>query len=65
MVFMVFIRCSKAHVAANISKEGKAQWNSIVKCYKGQYGIHMDPRTTYLHCHELQYSDFSFVQGLL
>ena len=25
----------------------------------------MDPRTAYLHCHELQYGDFCSVQGLL
>ena len=25
----------------------------------------MDPHTAYLHCHELQYSDYTLVQGLL
>ena len=25
----------------------------------------MDPRTAYLRCHELQYSDYTSVQGLL
>ena len=48
-----------------LSKEDKAQWESIVKSYKGHYGVHMDPRTAYLRCHELQYHDFTSVQGLL
>ena len=43
----------------------KSSWNHIVILFKGQYGVHMDPRTAYQHCHELQYSQFMSVQGLL
>ena len=31
----------------------------------GHYGIHLDPRTVYQRCHELQYEQFNFVQGLV
>ena len=48
-----------------LSGEDKASWASIIQCYKGHYGVHMDPRTAYLRCHELWYSDFTSVQGLL
>ena len=48
-----------------LNAEDKATWASIVLSYKGHYGVHLDPRTAYLRCHELQYSDFSSVQGLL
>ena len=48
-----------------LSREDKTQWNSIVASYRSHYGIHMEPRTAYLHCHELQYGDFHSVQGLL
>ena len=33
--------------------------------YKGQHGVHMDPQTAYQRCHELQYSHFMSVQGLM
>ena len=33
--------------------------------YRRHYGVHLEPRTAYLCCHELQYSDFCSVQGLL
>ena len=32
---------------------------------KGQCGVYMDPRTAYQHWHELQYSQFMSVHGLL
>jgi len=37
----------------------------MVEVFRGTYGVHMDPRTTYQHCHELQYDKFGSVQGLL
>ena len=37
-----------------LSREYKTQWNNIVASYRSHYGIHMEPRTAYLHCHELQ-----------
>ena len=33
--------------------------------FRGQYGVHMDPRTAYQRCHDLQYDSFGSVQGLL
>ena len=33
--------------------------------YKAQYGIHIDPRTVYQRCQELQYEQFHSVQGLM
>ena len=38
---------------------------SIKKIFQGQYGTHMDPRTAYLRCHELQYEELGSVQALL
>ena len=51
--------------ALEFSREDKQHWNSIVASYWGYYGVHMEPRTAYLRCHELQYGDFCSVQGLL
>ena len=48
-----------------LNREDKDSWTSIVQAYKNHYGVHMDPRTTYLRCHELQYQDFMSAQGLL
>ena len=48
-----------------LNREEKGSWASIVQAYKSHYGVHMDPRTAYLRCHELQYQDFKFAQGLL
>ena len=48
-----------------LSREEKDSWTSIVQSYKSHYGVHMDPRTAYLRCHELQYQDFKSAQGLL
>ena len=36
-----------------------------MQSYKGHYGVHMDPCMACLHCHELQYSDYTSIQGLL
>ena len=46
-------------------KEEKKSWSDIVRVYKGHYGVHMEPRTAYLRCHELRYEDFLSVKGLL
>ena len=48
-----------------IKTTDKSSWNAIVSVYKGQYGVHMDPRTAYQCCHELPYSQFMSVQGLM
>lgn len=48
-----------------LSHEEKKLWCDIVRIYKGHYGVHMDPRTAYLRCHELRYEDFLSVKGLL
>ena len=48
-----------------IKPEDKASWQKIVEIFRGQYGVHMDPRTAYQHCHDLQYDSFGSVQGLL
>jgi len=45
--------------------EDKKSWNMIVFAYRGQYGVHLDPRTVYQRCHELQYAQFGSAQGLL
>ena len=43
----------------------KVSWESIVHVLKGEYGVHLDPRTAYQCCHELQYEQFGFGQGLV
>ena len=43
----------------------KESWKEIVSAYRGQYGVHMDPRTAYQRCNELQYEQFKSVQGLV
>ena len=43
----------------------KESWEEIVSVYRGQYGVHMDPRTAYQRCNELQYDQFKSVQGLV
>ena len=48
-----------------LHKEEKKSWSDIVRIYKGHYGVHMEPRTAYLRCHELRYEDFLSVKGLL
>ena len=48
-----------------VKPEDKTSWQKIVEIFRGQYGVHMDPRTAYQHCHDLQYDSFGSVQGLL
>ena len=48
-----------------VKTEDKTSWQKIVEIFRGQYGIHMDPRTAYQRCHDLQYNSFGSVQGLL
>ena len=43
----------------------KRSWQKIVEIYRGQYGVHLDPRIAYQKCQELQYSQFGSAQGLL
>ena len=43
----------------------KGSWEEIVHVYRGQYGVHMDPRTAYQRCNQLQYKQFKSVQGLV
>ena len=62
---IVFVVPVKHTWQRTLTKEDKSQRKSIVKSYKGHYGVHIDPRTAYLRCHELQYGDFTSVQGLL
>ena len=56
---------AKATWQQTMSAEHKADWGKIMEVYRGQYGIHLDPRTAYQRCHELQYEQFGSVQGLL
>jgi len=56
---------AKATWQQTMSAEDKADWDKITEVYHGQYGIHLDPRTAYQCCHDLQYEQFSLVQGLL
>ena len=48
-----------------LRKEEKKSWTDIVRIYKGHCGVHMEPHTVYLRCHELRYEDFASVKGLL
>ena len=43
----------------------KASWESIVKVFKGEYGVQLDPKTAYQCCHKLQYEQFGSAQGLV
>ena len=56
---------AKATWQQTLTTEEKASLGSIKKIYQAQFGFHMDPQTAYRRCHELQYSDFGSVQGLL
>ena len=46
---------AKATWQHTLTSEERGSWESITKVFQGQYGIHMDPWTAYLRCHELQY----------
>ena len=48
-----------------LKQTDKTSWKNIVAIYKGQYGVHLDPRTAYQRCHELKYEQFGYAQGLL
>ena len=48
-----------------LTTEDKCSWEKIKAAYQAQYGIHIDPRTAYQRCHELQYDQFNSVQGLM
>jgi len=64
--FSWFLAGAAKHIwQCTLNREDKTQWNSIVASYRSHYGTHMEQRTAYLCCHELQYGDFYSVQGLL
>ena len=56
---------AKATWQRTLKVDDKSSWGRIVEVYKGQYGIHLDPRTAYQRCHELSYDQFGSAQGLL
>ena len=56
---------AKATWLHSMKTTDKASWESIVKVFKGEYGVHLDPRTAYQRCHELQYEQFGSAQGLV
>ena len=58
-------RPAKATWQRTLIAEDKSSWTRIVQIYRGQYGIHTDPRIAYQRCQELQYSQFGSAQGLL
>ena len=49
----------------SLKQEDKESWVKIKQVYLDQYGVHMNPRTAYQRCHELQYEQFGSVQGLV
>ena len=44
-----------------IEIEDNTSWRKIVEIFRGQYGIHMDLRTSYQRSHDLQYDSFGSV----
>ena len=56
---------AKATWQRTLKQTDKSSWQKIVEVYKGQYGVHLDPRTAYQRCHELSYDQFGSAQGLL
>ena len=56
---------AKATWQRTLKAEDKTSWVKIVEVFKGQYGIHLNPRTAYQRCHELSYDQFGSAQGLL
>ena len=65
---MVSVQSRKVNLVANSEVNTQrvlASWSEIVRVYRGQYGVHMDPRTAYQRCHELQYEQFKSAQGLV
>ena len=49
---------AKASWQHTLKAEDKVQWERIKEVFKGEYGIHLDPRTAYQRCHELRYEQF-------
>ena len=62
---MVHQRTCQVHMAMYTFSRRKSLWESITEVFEVQYGIHMDPRTAYQRCHELQYNQFGSVQVLM
>ena len=56
---------AKATWQRTLTSKERGSWTSTKKIFQGQYGIHMDPRTAYQRCHELQYEELGSVQALL
>ena len=56
---------AKASWQHTLKTEDKSQWERIKEVFKGEYGIHLDPRTAYQRCHELRYEQFGSAQSLL
>ena len=56
---------AKATWQRMLTDEERTSWTAIARIFQGQYGVHMDPRTAYLRCHELRYEDLGSVQALL
>ena len=56
---------AKATWQRTLKDTDKTSWQKIVATYRGQYGVHLDPRIAYQKCQELQYSQFGSAQGLL
>ena len=56
---------AKATWQRTLTVEQKSSWEAIVTVFRGQYGIHLDPRAAYQRCHELQYESYGSAQGLL
>ena len=55
----------KATWQQTLKQADKSSWKKIAEVYKGQYGVHLDPCTAYQRCHELNYDQFGYSQGLL
>ena len=56
---------AKATWQRTLTTDQKKDWKCIVKAFRGQYGVHVDPRTAYQRCNELRYEQFGSAQGLL
>ena len=56
---------AKATWQRTLTTEQKTSWETIVKTFRRQYGIHLDPCVAYQRCHELQYEMYGSAQGLL
>ena len=52
---------AKATWQCMLTDEERTSWTAIARIFQGQYGVHMDPRTAYLRCHELRYEDLQLI----